>query len=258
MRLYSKIILICFFVFLAGCSQKSLNNRLYQVSTIDALLTGVYDGEINLGTLKKHGDFGIGTFDGLDGEMIFADGVFYKVKSDGKVYGVPNEEKTPFATICKFNPDFSFNLEKEADFNSLKEILDGKITNKNLFYGVKIKGYFSSIKTRSVPMQKKPYPKLIEVTKNQPEFYKENISGIIIGFYCPKFVKGVNVPGYHLHFLSEDKIFGGHILEFKAKKGFIEIDEINEFLMVLLEKSEDFASKDFSEDKSKELEKIEK
>ncbi|MCB9481161.1 MAG: acetolactate decarboxylase [Desulfobacteraceae bacterium] len=258
MKLHSKIVLICFLVFFTGCSQKSLKSRLYQVSTIDALIAGVYDGEINLGGLKKHGDFGIGTFDGLDGEMIFLDGIFYKVKSDGKVYGVSNEEKTPFASICNFNPEISFNLEKEFDFNSLKEILDAKILNKNLFYAVKMTGNFSYVKTRSVPMQKRPYPKLIEVTKNQPEFYRDSVKGTIVGFYCPKFVKGVNVPGYHLHFLSEDKNFGGHILEFKAETSVVEIDEINEFLMVLLEKSEDFASKDFSEDKSRELEKIEK
>lgn len=258
MKLKSKIILICFFVFFAGCSQKSVNSRLYQVSTIDALITGVYDGEKSLKSLKKQGDFGIGTFDGLDGEMVFLDGNFYKVKSDGKVYEVSDDEKTPFASICKFNPDLSFNIENEANFKSFKEIIDSKISNRNIFYALKMTGEFSFVKTRSVPKQKRPYPKLIEVTKNQPEFYAENIKGTIIGFFCPKFVKGVNVPGYHLHFLSEDKSFGGHILEFDVKNGFVQVDEISEFLMVLLKESTDFASKDFSEDRSKELEKIEK
>jgi acetolactate decarboxylase len=258
MKLSLKIILICILVFFSACSQKSYNNRLYQVSTIDALLAGVYDGEISLKTLKNYGNFGIGTFDGLDGEMVFIDKVFYKIKSNGKVCKVSDDEKTPFASVCNFNYDFFFNLEKSADFKSLKEILNTKISNKNIFYAVKMNGDFEYVKTRSVPKQKKPYPELIEVTKNQPEFYTENIKGTIIGFYCPKFVKGVNVAGYHLHFLSEDNTFGGHVLEFKARNGYVEIDAINEFLMVLLQKNETFASKDFSEDKSKELEKIEK
>ncbi|MGE4520688.1 MAG: acetolactate decarboxylase [Desulfobacteraceae bacterium] len=258
MKLKSKIFLICFILLFTGCFHKSYDGRLCQISTIDALMGGVYDGEKSLGTLGEYGDFGIGTFDGLDGEMVLLEGVFYKIKSDGKVYQVSDSERTPFASVCRFNSDFSFNVENTAGFEAFKEILDLRTTNKNVFYAVKMTGDFDYVRTRSVPKQKRPYPQLIEVTRNQPEFYTENISGTIIGFYCPIFVKGVNVPGYHLHFLSDDKTFGGHILDFSVSKGVVETDEINEFLMLLPEKSTDFSLKDFSRDRSSELEKIEK
>lgn len=52
----------------------SSDDILYQVSTINALLEGIYDGDTSYGELKQHGDFGIGTFSGLDGGMIELDG----------------------------------------------------------------------------------------------------------------------------------------------------------------------------------------
>ena len=57
--------------------------------------------------LKKHGDFGIGTFDALDGEMIVLDGVVYQAKADGHIYQAADNLTTPFATVTYFDSDLA-------------------------------------------------------------------------------------------------------------------------------------------------------
>ena len=73
MKKYIQYTLLVTSFFLFGCSTAP-QNVVYQESTVDALLSGVYDGELPLEQLRKHGHFGIGTFDRLDGEMVLLDG----------------------------------------------------------------------------------------------------------------------------------------------------------------------------------------
>ena len=54
-------------------------HTLYQVSTAIALVEGIYQGAVRVGTLREHGDLGLGTFENLDGEMIIVDGHFFQV-----------------------------------------------------------------------------------------------------------------------------------------------------------------------------------
>ena len=254
------VCLICVTIatFLAGCSTIPKTNTLTQVSTIDALLAGVYDGHMSCKELVEHGDFGIGTFSGLDGEMILLGGDLYQIRSDGKVYKPDLRITTPFAAVVQFKPDMNFQGSTGMTFHDLERIIDEKAPNKNVFCGIKVKGTFSKMTTRSVPKQKRPYPPLVEVTKDQPVFHIENISGTIVGFRCPPYVKGINVPGYHLHFLSDDLRSGGHILEFTAVKTGIEVDICNKFFLVLPEKEGDFGRADLRRDRSMELESVEK
>jgi acetolactate decarboxylase len=240
-------------IFIAGCVT---SNRITQTSTIDALLAGAYDGQVECRDLLSSGDFGIGTFERLDGEMTVLDGKVYQIKADGKVYRPSVNIKTPFATVCKFKPDVRFQI-RSADFKTAEKIIDEKIPNQNVFAAVKITGTFKYMKTRSVPAQNKPYPPLVEVAKNQPVFEMNDIGGTIVGFRAPPFVKGVNVSGYHFHFLSKDLARGGHVLDFQLDEGNCQIDKCNELLLIL---PEDDVLKDFdlSKDKSKELQKVEK
>lgn len=252
------------FVFLFACSAKQVQQPVQtaqtqqsvtQVSTIDALLQGIYDGVKPLSELRNYGDFGIGTFDRLDGEMMFTDGRFYQIKADGKVYLPEEQTTTPFASVTRFENENSYHLEN-ISFDGLKHFADSVKQTGNLFYALKIKGRFLSVRTRSVPAQTKPYPPLAEVTKNQPEFEMNNLGGQIVGFYCPDFVKGVNVPGYHLHFLSDDKKSGGHLLDFVLADGELTLDQIARFEMILPEKG-DFLGGEFKTDRSEELKKVE-
>ncbi|MDH5364155.1 MAG: acetolactate decarboxylase [Dehalococcoidia bacterium] len=231
---------------------------LVQISTIDALLSGVYDGVMDFGTLKEYGDFGIGTFDSLDGEMVGFNGNFYQVKADGIAYPVSDSMETPFASVTFFNVDYEEKLPEGTNYEQLLAILDGALPTSNIFYAIKIEGSFNYMKTRSVPMQEKPYPPLIEVTKDQPIFEFNDVEGTIVGFRCPVYVAGVNVPGYHLHFLTKSKDSGGHALEFKIGEAVASIDYTSEFLMMLPGEDSDFYEVDLTKGKQEELEKVEK
>ena len=245
-------------VFCTGCCRQPSYNTVTQVSTIDAILAGAYDGEMACEKLTSYGNLGIGTFDKLDGEMVLLDSQLYQVKADGKVYRPAKNLTTPFAAVVNFKKDISVELKAGTDFESLEKILNEAAPNMNIFCAVKVAGRFAKMKTRSVPAQNKPYPPLTEVTKNQPVFEMTQVSGTIVGFRCPAYVKGVGVPGYHLHFISRDGKFGGHILAFEIEKGVAEIDLCNRFLLILPQEQNGFESIDFGMDREADLEKVEK
>ena len=152
---------------------------------------------------------GIGTFNGLDGEMIGLDGAFYQIKADGIAYLVDGSMRTPFAVVTFFESDQMVWLDKASDYKELEKYLDDLLPTPNIFYALKIEGIFEYIRTRSVPRQNKPYAPLVEVIKNQPIFEFHQVKGTMVGFCYPGYAKGINVPGYHLHFITEDRKEGG-------------------------------------------------
>jgi len=233
------------------------NDILYQVSTIDALLQGVYDGILPIGKLKEHGNFGIGTLDKLEGEMLALDGNYYQIKTDGIAYPVTEEMTTPFAAVTYFEADKNIRLEKSMNFTEFEEYLDQNLPAENLFYAVKVDGNFSYMKARSVPKQEKPYPKLADAVTNQTVFEFENVSGTLVGFITPEYVKGVNVPGYHIHFINTDRNSGGHVLDFELENGNVSLDTTNAFFMEL-PTSGDFNTVELGKDLQAELETVEK
>lgn len=244
-------------VWLTGCAELHPLNTITQSSTIDALLAGAYDGTLSCGELETHGDTGIGTFDRLDGEMILLDGVMYQVRADGSVCRPGRELRTPFAAVCWFAPDATYTFDRRVSDAELKGILDEHMPNQNLFYAIRITGRFARVHTRSVPAQAKPYPPLAKVTATQPEFNATNVVGTVVGFRCPPFVKGINVPGYHLHFLSAAGDFGGHLLDFDLVAGQAQIDICDKFNLMLPAGADALASLDLSKDRSEELKQVE-
>jgi len=232
------------------------DNAITQTSTIDALLKGLYEGDRTLGEMKKYGDFGIGTVDFLDGELLLFEGTFYNVKSSGAVVTPPDEMKTPFCSVTNFSAEKTVKLPKGTDFKGFMELMDKELPSLNYFYAVKIKGSFRMMKARSVPRQSKPYLPLVEVVKKQPIFDFENIEGVLIGFRCPVFVKGINVPGYHLHFLSGDRTKGGHLFDFVVEDAELSYCRVNDFRL-FLPVTADFANGDFSDNMAKALQKVE-
>ncbi len=243
-------------VWAVGCAGP-VRDTLYQTSTIDALLAGVYDGDLPLRALRKHGDLGIGTYDGLDGEMVLLDGRFYQVKADGKVYSPELHGETPFAAVCAFQPEATFAISKGANMTSVEAQIDREMPNQNQFCAIRIEGRFKAMRTRSVPRQKRPFPLLKEIAATQPVFDLENVAGTIVGFRCPPFAASVNVPGYHLHFLSQDRLRGGHILAFEMVTGTAQVDCLDRFVMQL-PGTEDFATVDLATDRQQDLQSVEK
>ncbi|MCC7300167.1 MAG: acetolactate decarboxylase [Verrucomicrobia bacterium] len=241
---------------LTGCATAP-KNTLTQISTIDALLAGAYDGQMSIGQLLRYGDFGIGTFDALDGEMIVLEDQVYQARADGTVQRMPANATTPFASVVTFRPDRTPGLTSVLTKKTFENAVDEYAPNQNLFIAVRFDGYFTSMKVRSVPKQDQPYAPLAEVAKEQSVFEYIGVSGTVLGFRCPAFVKGVNVPGYHLHFISDDKTRGGHILDFTTVGGNLQLDACNRFYMMLPDEHR-FAALDLAKDRSIELEKVEK
>ena len=231
-----KLALLCVsLTSVAGCSPAVQLDRdtIFQTSTIGALMKGIYDGQMTVGELRRYGDFGLGTFDALDGEMVELDGKFYQIKADGSVYAVPDSIKTPFAAVTFFDNDKAVNLDTKLDLNGLQTYIDTLLPGVNLFYAVKIDGKFSYMKTRSIPAQVKPYPLLADAVKEQQVFEFKDVEGTIIGFRCPPYIEGVNVPGYHFHFLDKDRKKGGHVLDCTTSGVTIVVDKTAGMLMEL-------------------------
>ena len=229
---------------------------IFQASTIGALLDGVYDGDMPLSELRRHGDFGIGTINALDGELIYLNGAFFTVRADGSVSLLTGDTQTPFAAVTHFEADHTHEVSNVVSYDRLKALVDGMLPTTNICHAIRITGVFSRVKTRSVPRQSRPYPKLAEVVKSQPVFEFEQVSGTLVGFRLPGFVAGVNVPGYHLHFLADDLSGGGHLLDCAIAEATVEIDHSRGFF-VALPATEDFSACDASQERKEELERVE-
>jgi len=232
-------------------------DTLFQASTIEALLNGVFDGEVQIGTLRKHGDIGIGTFNALDGEMIALDGKFYQIGGNGMVLPANDLEKTPFAAVTFFDVDKKAKIRNIADIEHLKETINGMLPSANIFYAIRIEGTFKYIKTRSVPEQQEPYPPILEIIKKQPVFEFNDVEGTIVGFWCPEYVKDINVPGFHFHFIDKKRSAGGHLLGCEIETADVEIDDTTRFRMILSNNKE-FLNADLTREKDSDLGMVEK
>ena len=214
---------------LAAGSATTSNDTMFQTSTINALMQGVYDGNTTFKELRSYGDFGLGTVQALDGEMIELDGQFYQVKSDGIAYRLNDSMKTPFAEVTFFKPEETIELNGTHNLTQLESL----IPSNNMFYAIRIDGTFDYVETRSVPVQSKPYPLLSEAIKAQKIFEFHNITGTIVGFRCPAYVGGINVPGYHMHFITANRSAGGHVLDIRLGNASVKVDDLSELEMVL-------------------------
>jgi acetolactate decarboxylase len=243
---------------LAGISPNEVDQDVvYQVSTIDALLQGSCEGAMPYGEVKKHGDFGIATFDSLDGEMIAFGGDFYQIKADGQVVSVTDDMTTPFGTVTFFSPDHSFHIAYAANFSDFSRQAEAVLPSRNHLYAVQINGEFPYIKARSIPRQETPNSRLVDAAANQSIFEFRQTRGTVVGFWTPDLIEGLNVPGFHLHYLTEDRTAGGHILDFILENATVEMDITSRFTMVLPDEGS-FSEIDLSGDLSRELAVAEK
>ncbi len=217
---------------------------LYQVSVLSGLSAGDYDGKVSLAEIRPKGDLGIGTFDRLDGEAVELNGDFYQIKCDGRVLAAPARLKTPFMMMTSFNPELKFRMNPLSDYLSLQRFVDKNLPTKNIPYAICIEGTFRYLKARSVPAQAKPYPALAQAIKNQTVFEFHNIEGTLVGFRMPDYADGVNISGYHFHFLSRDKAQGGHVLDCAVTEGEARVDFIDR-IVIVLPRSRDFDEIDF-------------
>lgn len=189
-------------------------STLYEHGTLAMLMAGDMEGSITVTELLKHGDTGIGTLAGLDGEVIILNGEVYQADETGNVNHITDPTTTlPFASVHFMDSDKAIDFET-CSFDVLTHKLVPLENLQNVFASVKLHGNFSHVKVRVAPKQYPPYPSLLSVTENQPIFETDNVSGTIVGYYSPELFAGVTAAGWHLHFLSDDHEFGGHLLDF--------------------------------------------
>lgn len=206
---------------------------IFQTSTLDALLDGAYDGDVSVGELRRHGNTGIGTFDACDGEMIVLDGRFYRARMDGSIEQVGDVEKSPFAVVIQLETDIDFSIEAPIAQAGLLELIDRRTQLRSACYALQIEGHFDRIQARSVARQPKPYRPLLEVVADQNVFELRDIEGTMIGFRFPDYAQGINVPGYHLHFIDSDRRVGGHVIDFRVSSGRVGVDHSSDLHLEL-------------------------
>ncbi|EFR44656.1 acetolactate decarboxylase [Streptococcus pseudoporcinus] len=220
---------------------------LFQHNSLAALMAGLYQGTMSLNHLLEHGDLGIGTLDQIDGELIILDGQAYQARGTGgkvEVLALDKKARVPYAAVARHRADQRFSLDQALSDAELKEWLESKFTSYNLFHSIKIKGQFKDMHVRMIP--KSPLGKsFAEIAQSQPEFTREEVSGTLLGFWTPELFHGVSVAGYHLHFLSDDKQFGGHVLDFQLLNGQAEIGQIDGLFQDFPVNSQAFREADF-------------
>ncbi len=230
---------------------------MYQYSIIDALMAGVFDGDLTLGQLKKKGDFGVGTFNRVDGELLIDKGHVYKIGYDGSVKEVPDSDSTSAAFVKFFKADTVIHLNgRGLTYEKVQEQIK-HLLNPNGIYALRISATFPTMTTRAEKPAVKPYTSLPEHLKqNQVVFELKNTKGICAGFLLPPYLARTNVPGFHLHYLADDHKSGGHIFNFTADSLTIEVDMAKGFTIENNTNAE-FGKVNLQPDRGAELKKIE-
>ena len=198
-------------------------HTVFQTSLMSALLDGVYDGEMTVGELLERGDFGLGTFNALDGEMVILDSVCYQLRGDGRATVADPGQMTPFAVVTPFVPTITAALPPHSTRERVSAFIGELIRSENYLYAIRITGQFDWVRTRTAARQHKPYPPLREATKNEPVVQFDGVSGVVAGFRTPLYEQGIGVPGGHVHFLDEQHERGGHVLDFAIQHGTVQV-----------------------------------
>ena len=213
---------------------------VFQTSTIAAFLAGLYDGPMTCTELLERGDTGLGTFNGIDGEMIVSEGHVFQAKCGGVVAEMDDSELIPFAMVTFFDSDIQLELESPLVYSEFEKWLDTQLPTLNMIYAIRVEGSFQSVKARSIPKQVEPYEPFVKVAETQSVYKIEERRGLLVGFRFPSFAEGINVPGYHLHFLDASKSKGGHVLDFVLEEGLVHVDLIPGLYVALPETEEFF------------------
>lgn len=230
-------------------------HSLFQVSTSNALVKGVFDGSTTVGELRSHGDFGLGTFDRLDGEMILIEGECFRATAEGVVTPASDDRDVPFALVTRFEADITDVVDSEVSFDRLTARLDGLRPSQNLFAALQVQGSFDELSLRAA-CPARPGEGLVEATSHQSEFEAGDIRGTLVGFWAPEYARAVSVPGYHFHFISEDRSLGGHVLGLRGRDLDIEVHTERD-LHLSLPETADFLAADLRGEHAEELDRAE-
>jgi len=201
-------------------------NEIFQFSIVSALVDGVASHGIPISALLTHGDHGLGTFRNMVGEMIILDSSVYQMKSDGTIVPItsPSEVITPFSVVTRFEPTQRIKAAFSCKADIVKLLNEMFPSAKNHFLSIRMDGKFKKIYVRTAGGQECPGEGMIAITSRQRTYKFEDVRGTIFGFRCPGYVMGINVAGEHMHFISDDRLKGGHVLGFDSFETDGEVD----------------------------------
>ena len=205
--------------------------KMFQVSTLQALMLGYSRSVISVSELLGHGDTGLGTFVDVDGEMIVLDGICYRAMENGDIAVAEPDRGVPFSAIC------SMKKGRHVEFGPMKNIEELKVTLNNIIeshFGLnsmhmaRIDGEFEIVDARSESGYESVHEDLKFILgKTQKAFQFEKIKGTLVCAYFPDYMDGINAAGWHLHFISDDRKHGGHVFDIQMKSGKGCISKIN-------------------------------
>jgi acetolactate decarboxylase len=232
-------------------NEEPADNRgfIYHYSVLKALDNGVLEGTMKVSDLLEHGDHGLGTFNGLNGEMIVLDQKVYRITPVGDVVEAGDDILIPYTIVSFFEADKSISYEANGnmDYNNLISMMDTELPSQNQFYAFRITGNFKYIKCGGVDRQERPYDKtILEILAERPIYEREDIRGTLVGFWCPEYIGDINTRGFHLHFLADDRSMGGHLIAFEASSLDIQYD-IKDGYKIILPDTEAFKNACFRE-----------
>jgi len=228
---------------------------LVQIGVLDALLAGGYDGSVSVRELPRLGDVGLGTFDALDGELVLVDGVVFQVPFSGQVRRADPRVTTPFAQVASLASGKALALPPGAGLRDMEAALDKALGDTNLFAAARVEAAFATLKARSVPRQTPPYRPLAEVAKGQSVFEFARVRGTLIGLRGPDYARGLGAPGWHWHFLTQDRRQGGHVLDLTLESGTARLAPLRRLELLLPERG--LGGLDLAKDRSSELKAVE-
>ncbi len=238
-------------------STPARRDLVYQVGTIRSLLTGVYEGDVSFGELAHYGDFGLGTFDAVNGEMIALGGEFHRIDAEGNAHRVTPSTKSPFAVMTHFRALLEDEVHEASHLTALTDRIHTNFESENIIYAVRITGEFAHIDARSEHPQPPGHHPLSEtISEVQTQLSYEDVRGTLVGFWFPQHMKAINVPGFHFHFLDQHKKVGGHVFDLRIRHGRVEIMPIFDFGMHLLH-TPLFESADLTGDRDLETKRVE-
>lgn len=234
----------------ACIADQCIADAVYQLAPAASLSQArLFDGGTRYSDLLQFGDFGLGALSPLDGEVIIVDGIAFHADEHGRVRELPATATTSFAFLKRFIPERRVALTPVGDYAQLNAALDSALESPNRLYAVRIDGVFERMRLRSVARQRPPYLSLDEVVAAQQTFEAQDIEGTLVGFRFPPYLGAVNAPGWHFHFVSADRRWGGHVLDVAAQTLSADIDETRSFHL-LLPRDAGFDAADFGDQES--------
>jgi acetolactate decarboxylase len=204
-------------------------STLFQSMPSSAFKTGLYSPYLTIGAARAHGDFGVGEYEFLDGEVTAVNGNYYRQTADGKLLLMEADERLCFASVTHFVPGNNFELDGGLTETTIQPVLLKQFGTDNAIFAMRIDGTFDQVTTTAVRRQSEPFATFDKV--QHVSFQFSALAGTLVCFYAPGFLAETGIAGFHYHFLAEDRTGGGHVTGFTLRTGVAQWCRLGQFTL---------------------------